>query len=203
MPATVTRVRRGSRRALRESNQLETDIGLWLRGQVASQSAVEERQNLDAEQVPVAGVQALVGDPVEQAVERQLPVLRGELRQDLGQHSALVPRARRPARPSPHAAASYGRSHRSGTPASGIPSHKVYPYLLRGKTIDQPSQVWAADHNVHCDAIPTKSPAEVDKRCPHQVISFALSRARPSEACAARCLWPSSCPYDNGLHPSF
>ena len=25
------------------------------------------------------------------------------------------------------------------------PAHKVYPYLLRGKTIDQPNQVWAAD----------------------------------------------------------
>src|SRR5207248_1633501 len=25
------------------------------------------------------------------------------------------------------------------------PEHKVYPYLLRGKTIDQPDQVWAAD----------------------------------------------------------
>src|SRR5712671_5145942 len=25
------------------------------------------------------------------------------------------------------------------------PGHKVYPYLLRGKTIDQPNQVWAAD----------------------------------------------------------
>ena len=25
------------------------------------------------------------------------------------------------------------------------PEHKVYPYLLRGKTIDQPNQVWAAD----------------------------------------------------------
>lgn len=25
------------------------------------------------------------------------------------------------------------------------PKHKVYPYLLRGKTIDQPNQVWAAD----------------------------------------------------------
>src|SRR5260370_17728124 len=24
-------------------------------------------------------------------------------------------------------------------------SHKVYPYLLRGKTIDQPNQGWAAD----------------------------------------------------------
>src|SRR6202035_2222259 len=23
--------------------------------------------------------------------------------------------------------------------------HKVYPYLLRGRTIDQPNQVWAAD----------------------------------------------------------
>jgi putative transposase len=25
------------------------------------------------------------------------------------------------------------------------PGHKVYPYLLRGKTIDQPNQVWATD----------------------------------------------------------
>ena len=25
------------------------------------------------------------------------------------------------------------------------PGHKVYPYLLRGETIDQPNQVWAAD----------------------------------------------------------
>jgi putative transposase len=25
------------------------------------------------------------------------------------------------------------------------PGHKVYPYLLRGKTIDQANQVWAAD----------------------------------------------------------
>src|SRR5713101_7314384 len=25
------------------------------------------------------------------------------------------------------------------------PAHKVYPYLLRGKTIDQPNQVWATD----------------------------------------------------------
>ncbi len=25
------------------------------------------------------------------------------------------------------------------------PNHKVYPYLLRGKTIDRPNQVWAAD----------------------------------------------------------
>jgi putative transposase len=25
------------------------------------------------------------------------------------------------------------------------PEHKVYPYLLRDKTIDQPNQVWASD----------------------------------------------------------
>jgi putative transposase len=25
------------------------------------------------------------------------------------------------------------------------PGHKIYPYLLRGKTIDQPNQVWSAD----------------------------------------------------------
>jgi putative transposase len=25
------------------------------------------------------------------------------------------------------------------------PEHKIYPYLLRGKTIDEPNQVWAAD----------------------------------------------------------
>jgi putative transposase len=25
------------------------------------------------------------------------------------------------------------------------PGHKVYPYLLRGLTIDQPNQVWSSD----------------------------------------------------------
>jgi putative transposase len=25
------------------------------------------------------------------------------------------------------------------------PEHKIYPYLLRDKTIDQPNQVWASD----------------------------------------------------------
>src|SRR5690242_4278008 len=29
------------------------------------------------------------------------------------------------------------------------PEHKVYPYLLRGKTIDQPNQVWG-QHRVGC-----------------------------------------------------
>jgi putative transposase len=28
------------------------------------------------------------------------------------------------------------------------PEHKVYPYLLRDKTIDQPNQVWASDISV-------------------------------------------------------
>ena len=30
-------------------------------------------------------------------------------------------------------------------PSKPNPAHKVYPYLLRGKTIDQPNQVWATD----------------------------------------------------------
>jgi putative transposase len=30
------------------------------------------------------------------------------------------------------------------------PGHKVYPYLLRGKTIDQANQVWAADITYPC-----------------------------------------------------
>ena len=30
------------------------------------------------------------------------------------------------------------------------PEHKVYPYLLRGKTIDQPNQVWAACSKGFC-----------------------------------------------------
>jgi putative transposase len=28
------------------------------------------------------------------------------------------------------------------------PGHKIYPYLLRDKTIDQPNQVWASDISV-------------------------------------------------------
>jgi len=28
------------------------------------------------------------------------------------------------------------------------PGHKIYPYLLSGKTIDQPNQVWSADIGV-------------------------------------------------------
>jgi len=28
------------------------------------------------------------------------------------------------------------------------PGHRVFPYLLRGKTIDQPNQVWALDISV-------------------------------------------------------
>src|SRR6201990_1971353 len=28
------------------------------------------------------------------------------------------------------------------------PEHKIYPYLLRNKTIDQPNQVWATDISV-------------------------------------------------------
>jgi putative transposase len=29
--------------------------------------------------------------------------------------------------------------------SQGHPDHKVYPYLLRGLTIDRPNQVWCAD----------------------------------------------------------
>jgi hypothetical protein len=36
-------------------------------------------------------------------------------------------------------------SGRNGSPASGIPSTRFYRYLVRDKTIDQSSQVWAAD----------------------------------------------------------
>ncbi len=49
-----------------------------------------------------------------------------------------------PARPAADEALC-GRSDRSGIPANGIPGTKVYPYLLRGKTIDRANQVWAAD----------------------------------------------------------
>jgi hypothetical protein len=33
----------------------------------------------------------------------------------------------------------------SGRKGKRYPGHKVYPYLLRGKTIDRANQVWAAD----------------------------------------------------------
>ena len=35
-----------------------------------------------------------------------------------------------------------GPKPRTSKPA---PGHRIYPYLLRGMTIDQPNQVWAAD----------------------------------------------------------
>src|SRR6202140_5009975 len=38
------------------------------------------------------------------------------------------------------------------------PEHKVYPYLLRGRTIDQPNQVWAAD--ITC--IPMRLPEPIE-----------------------------------------
>src|ERR1700736_5877168 len=34
---------------------------------------------------------------------------------------------------------------RRGTTRQTTPAHKVYPYLLRGKVIDQPNRVWASD----------------------------------------------------------
>src|SRR5208282_6922029 len=38
--------------------------------------------------------------------------------------------------------AALGPKPRTTTPA---PGHKIFPYLLRGLTIDRPNQVWAAD----------------------------------------------------------
>lgn len=38
--------------------------------------------------------------------------------------------------------AALGPKPRTTKPAS---RHKIYPYLLRGLTIDRPNQVWAAD----------------------------------------------------------
>ena len=43
-------------------------------------------------------------------------------------------------------------SGRNGSPASGTPSTRFYPYLVRDKTIDQSSQVSAADVAAHTDA---------------------------------------------------
>ena len=42
-----------------------------------------------------------------------------------------------------------GPKPRTSTPA---PGHKIYPYLLRGMTIDRPNQVWAADISVPQEA---------------------------------------------------
>ena len=54
------------------------------------------------------------------------------------------------------------------------PGHKVYPYLLRGKTIDRANQVWAAD-------IPTY-------RCGRDFCTWSRSSTgRPDECCPGGC----------------
>ena len=40
--------------------------------------------------------------------------------------------------------------------------HRVYPYLLRGLTIDRPNQVWAARHHLHPDGLGLSLPGRGD-----------------------------------------
>ena len=42
--------------------------------------------------------------------------------------------------------------YRQPNTSKPAPGHKIYPYLLRGVTIDQPNQVWAKDISLHADA---------------------------------------------------
>src|SRR5580704_338706 len=52
---------------------------------------------------------------------------------------------RPPARPAADAEARAVAVRPKRNTSKRHPEHKVYPYLLRGRTIDQPNQVWAAD----------------------------------------------------------
>ena len=58
------------------------------------------------------------------------------------------------------------------------PEHKIYPYLLRDKTIDQPNQVWASGHHVHPDA-PRVSVSGCDHRLGNAAGSVVASVEHP------------------------
>jgi hypothetical protein len=96
----------------------------------AAQPTVHEWQNLDAEHVSVFCVERIVGDSVEQAIKRQLPILRGELGEDLHQRRAAVFRALRPTTSTPCAAAMSLRAR-----------HREHPYELEfGKVLPKPNR---------------------------------------------------------------
>jgi len=65
------------------------------------------------------------------------------------------------------------------------PGHKVYPYLLRGKTIDRPDQVWAADITY----IPMRQGflylVAIIDWATRRVLSWRLSNTLTAEFCVA------------------
>jgi hypothetical protein len=85
------------------------------------------------------------------------------------------------------------------------PGHKVYPYLLRGKTIDQPNQVWAAD--ITYIAMRRVSTLAIAEKCSQQPRRIGLRLpAGPSPTCPRLTTFappPSLGPsVQRGLHPS-
>jgi putative transposase len=43
--------------------------------------------------------------------------------------------------------------YRKPNTSKPAPGHKIYPYLLRGMTIDRPNQVWAMDLTQGCSVL--------------------------------------------------
>ncbi len=65
------------------------------------------------------------------------------------------------------------------------PEHKVYPYLLRGLTIDQPNQVWAADITYVPMRRGSMYLVAVMDWCSRKVLSWRVSNTLDSDFCIA------------------
>ena len=70
--------------------------------------------------------------------------------------------------------------YRKPNTSKPAPGHKIYPYLLRGMTIDRPNQVWAMDitYVPMARGFASVSPASRNKAATLAVRSSALSGGR-------------------------